>query len=87
MNSFYYGLTIFCVFWLFINYSVFTIEFNDNIKSDSSLMKVIVYADLLSQPARAVYSFVKMNIKDHELKEVRLAKLENRSDEYVKINP
>lgn len=50
-------------------------------------MKVIVYADLLSQPARAVYSFVKMNVDQYELREVRLAKLENRSPEYIKINP
>ncbi|KAN0032627.1 hypothetical protein ACTFIV_006534 [Dictyostelium citrinum] len=49
--------------------------------------KVILYGDLLSQPVRAVYWFLKINKIEFELHEILLGKKEARTEEYSKINP
>mmetsp|Transcript_18897 Transcript_18897/g.26415 ORF Transcript_18897/g.26415 Transcript_18897/m.26415 type:complete len:221 (+) Transcript_18897:87-749(+) len=48
---------------------------------------VLIYADLMSQPARAVYWFCKLNQIPHELKILNIAKREHLTDEYRKIHP
>eukprot|EP01132_Coremiostelium_polycephalum_P002625 gene2625-3254_t len=49
--------------------------------------KVIIYADLISQPARAVYWFCLYNNIPHELSIIRIGNLEQTSESYAKINP
>jgi glutathione S-transferase len=49
-------------------------------------MPLSYYYDLLSQPCRAVYIFLKMTGIPFQPKEVALRKLENMTDELVKIN-
>jgi glutathione S-transferase len=46
-----------------------------------------VFFDLLSQPSRAVYIFLKVNKIPFEAKQVALRKGEHLSEEYGKINP
>ena len=50
-------------------------------------MSVRVFADMLSQPARAVAIFCSAANIPHELVRVRLGKGEARSQEFAKINP
>nr|AXN72681.1 Gluthatione-S-transferase theta 2-like [Physella acuta] len=50
-------------------------------------MPLRYYFDLLSQPSRAVYMFLRMNNVPFESKPVALRKGEHYSDEYKKINP
>ena len=50
-------------------------------------MSVRVFADMLSQPARAVAIFCSAANIPHELVRVRLGKGEARSPEFAKINP
>lgn len=50
-------------------------------------MTIKLYVDLMSQPSRAVWAFCLIAKVPFELKEVQIAKLEMRSEEYKKINP
>ena len=50
-------------------------------------MPLSYYYDLMSQPCRAVYIFLKMTGIPYQPKEIALRKLENLSDEFVRINP
>uniref|UniRef100_A0A182YTV0 GST N-terminal domain-containing protein n=1 Tax=Biomphalaria glabrata TaxID=6526 RepID=A0A182YTV0_BIOGL len=46
-----------------------------------------LYYDLLSQPSRAVYIFLRLNNVSFEPKPVALRKDEHQTDEFKKINP
>eukprot|EP00742_Colponemidia_sp_Colp-10_P004378 GILJ01004674.1.p1 GENE.GILJ01004674.1~~GILJ01004674.1.p1 ORF type:complete len:236 (+),score=24.85 GILJ01004674.1:26-733(+) len=46
-----------------------------------------LFVDLMSQPSRAVMLFCKLNNIPYELQQVSIAKLEQRSAEFRKINP
>ncbi|XP_066937414.1 glutathione S-transferase theta-1-like isoform X3 [Macrobrachium rosenbergii] len=46
-----------------------------------------LYVDLMSQPSRAVYIFMKNNNFPFETKRIDLAKGEHRTEEYAQINP
>lgn len=46
-----------------------------------------VYADLGSQPSRAVLCFCKINKIPFEHVEIRLGKLQHKSPEFTAINP
>lgn len=50
-------------------------------------MSLKLYGNLLSQPARAIFLFLKANGIPHEFKFVDLAKGEHLSEEYEKLNP
>ncbi len=50
-------------------------------------MPLSYYYDLMSQPCRAVYIFLKMTSISYQSKEVALRKLENMTEEFIKINP
>ncbi|CAF0885165.1 unnamed protein product [Adineta ricciae] len=50
-------------------------------------MPLIFYYDLMSQPCRALYIFLKMTGIPFESKEIALRKLENTTDEFSRINP
>jgi glutathione S-transferase len=50
-------------------------------------MPLKYYYDLMSQPCRAVYIFLKMTGIPYQPKEIALRKLEHFSDEFVQINP
>ncbi|CAF0844614.1 unnamed protein product [Adineta steineri] len=45
------------------------------------------YYDLMSQPCRAVYIFLKMTGIPYQSKEIALRKMEHMNDEFKKINP
>ncbi|EGC30872.1 hypothetical protein DICPUDRAFT_40819 [Dictyostelium purpureum] len=49
--------------------------------------KVILYADLISQPSRAILFFLIKNNINHEVKLVSIAKMQQTTDDYAKINP
>ena len=49
--------------------------------------KLVIYVDWASQPARAVVSLCRLNGISHDVKEVRIFKKENHTEEYGKINP
>lgn len=51
------------------------------------IKKIILYADLISQPARAVYNLLRLNKLDFQLQSVLLYKKEHKSEAYLKINP
>lgn len=50
-------------------------------------MSLKVFADHFSMPSRAVMTLLDVNKISYELKEVRLSKKEQRSEEYLKVNP
>ena len=50
-------------------------------------MALKYYYDLMSQPCRALYIFLKMTGIPYEAKEVALRKLEHMTDEYGQLNP
>ena len=50
-------------------------------------MPLKYYFDLMSQPSRAVYMFLKMTSIPFQAKEIALRKLEHMTDDYAKINP
>ncbi|UJR37531.1 hypothetical protein I4U23_030233 [Adineta vaga] len=50
-------------------------------------MPLAFYYDLMSQPCRALYIFLKMTDIPFESKEIALRKLEHQSDEFSEINP
>ena len=50
-------------------------------------MPLVYYYDLMSQPCRALYIFLKMTGIPFESKEIALRKLEHMTDEYARINP
>ncbi|KAK8703264.1 hypothetical protein V6N13_021586 [Hibiscus sabdariffa] len=50
-------------------------------------MKLKVYADRMSQPARAVIIFCKLNGIDYEEVRVDISKLQHLTPEYSEINP
>nr|QTW43630.1 GSTtheta [Eurytemora affinis] len=50
-------------------------------------MSVKVYADLMSQPARAIVLFCRAAGVPHEHIPIRIAKGEHTTDEYTKMNP
>jgi glutathione S-transferase len=50
-------------------------------------MPLVFYYDLMSQPCRALYIFLKMTGIPFESKEIALRNLEQMSDEYARINP
>lgn len=45
------------------------------------------YYDLMSQPCRALYIFLKSTGIPFQSKEIALRKLEHMTDDYAKINP
>ena len=49
--------------------------------------QITIYVDWASQPSRAVAAFCKMANIPHQLKLVRVGKLQHREEEYIKINP
>ena len=49
--------------------------------------KITLYIDWASQPSRAVVSLCEVNKIPFEIKEVRIFKGENKSPEYLLINP
>ena len=48
---------------------------------------ITLYIDWASQPSRAVMSFCEVNKIPYQIKEVRIFKGENKSPEFLKINP
>ena len=48
-------------------------------------MPLKVYIDFGSQPSMAVLAFCLLNRIEHEVVETRLAKLEHRSDAFLKV--
>jgi glutathione S-transferase len=50
-------------------------------------MPLLYYFDLMSQPCRAVYIFLKMTGIPYQAKEIALRKLEHMNDKYAQINP
>ena len=48
---------------------------------------MIIYVDWVSQPARAVVSFCRLNNIPFEAKEIRIFKMQHMTDEYATINP
>ena len=50
-------------------------------------MPLIFYYDLMSQPCRALYIFLKMTGISFESKEIALRKLEHTTDGFSRINP
>jgi len=50
-------------------------------------MPLVYYYDLMSQPSRALYIFLKMTGIPFESKEIALRKLEQMTDEFAQINP
>ena len=50
-------------------------------------MTLKFYYDLMSQPCRALYIFLKMTSIPFESKEIALRKLEHFTDEFAQINP
>lgn len=50
-------------------------------------MPLTYYFDLMSQPCRAVFIFLKMNGIPFQTKAIALRKLEHLTDEYAKLNP
>jgi glutathione S-transferase len=50
-------------------------------------MPLIYYYDLMSQPCRALYIFLKMTGISYQSKEIALRKLEHMTNDYAKINP
>jgi len=52
-----------------------------------TLNPVILYADPISQPCRAVHAFLLIHGIPHEYKYVNLLKLEQKEKEFLDINP
>ena len=50
-------------------------------------MALILYYDLMSQPSRALYIFLKLAGIPFEPKAIALRKLEHMTDVYASINP
>lgn len=50
-------------------------------------MTIRIHMDYMSQPSRAVWALCLIAKIPHEIKEVKIAKLEMKSEEYLKINP
>ncbi len=50
-------------------------------------MPLTYYYDLMSQPCRAVYIFLKMTGIPYQAKEIALRKMEHMTEEYVQMNP
>mmetsp|Transcript_35923 Transcript_35923/g.40862 ORF Transcript_35923/g.40862 Transcript_35923/m.40862 type:complete len:238 (-) Transcript_35923:982-1695(-) len=53
----------------------------------SNDQKVVLHTHPFSQPGRAVLTFLKINKIPHDVRVVELAKGDNRSDEFLKMNP
>lgn len=54
---------------------------------ESSTNKVVLYGDLMSQPTRSVYVFLKLNKIPFQFKLINIAKGEQLKEDYKKINP
>ncbi len=54
---------------------------------DYKPFKVVVYGDLISQPTRAVLSFININKIPLDFKELRVFKNEHKTEEFKKLNP
>ena len=50
-------------------------------------IKLILWIDFMSQPARALIAFCRLNQIDHELKEISINKGEHMKEPYSLINP
>ena len=50
-------------------------------------MSLKIFADLMSQPSRAVVLFCRVAKVPHEFKPIRLVKGEHMTEEMTKINP
>lgn len=50
-------------------------------------LKLILYVDFASQPARAIAGFCLLNGIDHELKVIAMRKKEHMKEPYISINP
>lgn len=51
------------------------------------MVKLYLYLDLMSQPARSVLGFCLLNKIEHEIIDVYISKGMNRGEDYLKINP
>jgi glutathione S-transferase len=50
-------------------------------------MPLAFYYDLMSQPCRAVYMFLRMTGIPFQAKEIALRKLEHMTDDFARVNP
>ena len=50
-------------------------------------LKLLLYVDFGSQPARAITAFCKLNEIDHEIKLIAMRKREHMKEPYISINP
>ena len=50
-------------------------------------MPLAYFYDLMSQPCRAVYMFLRLTGIPFQAKEIALRKLENMTDEFARVNP
>ncbi len=50
-------------------------------------MPLVYYYDLMSQPCRALYIFLKMTGISYQGKEIALRKMEHMTKEFIQINP
>ena len=50
-------------------------------------LKVLLYVDLSSQPARAITAFCKLNNIAHEVKPINMGKKEHMKEPYISIAP
>lgn len=48
---------------------------------------LLYYYDLMSQPCRAVYIFLKMTGIPYQTKQIALRKMENTTKEFLQLNP
>ena len=49
--------------------------------------KLSLYIDYSSQPSRAILAFCEINSIPHEVKEIRISKGQQKSAEFLQINP
>lgn len=50
-------------------------------------MSLKLYMDYISQPSRAVLSLLLITKTPHEIVETRISKQQNRTSEYLQLNP
>ena len=57
------------------------------LKTDNLLKMVKIYVDLMSQPARALFMFVRATNVKHEVQQIALRNMEHKTPEYTKLQP
>ena len=58
----------------------------DSVRNPPNL-KVLLYCDMGSQPARCITAFCRMTGIEHEVKLVAMRKYEHQKEPYISINP